>query len=93
MHCQFNLSHKRIMLNVNGRRAVTDKPNRSLKIIPIEEAPIENGKPFGPCLLGPGNDSDWVTGYWNGEGWFGDCGLRLHPAFYALLPVLADLPA
>ena len=61
---------------------------RCLKLRPIEEAPIEQGETFGPCLLGPGNDSDWVTGWWNGKAWYGDDGIVVFPTEFGALPPL-----
>jgi hypothetical protein len=64
---------------------------RCIKLSPIENAPVKQGEIFGPCLLGPGNNSDWVTGWWNGHGWFADDGTLVRPRWWALLPALAAL--
>jgi hypothetical protein len=58
----------------------------------IDEAPVRPGENFGPCLLGPGGNSDWVTGYWNGTGWYGDDGIALSPQWWALLPPVPGSP-
>lgn len=58
----------------------------------IVDAPIKEGEFFGPCVIGPGNDSDWVIGYWNGFNWYGDDGFVLRePRLYRLLPPLSSL--
>lgn len=60
---------------------------------PIEDAPVKNGEPYGPCLLTPGIDgSDWVIGEWDGDGWFNLDGDRaLQPRLYWLLPPAPSL--
>lgn len=52
---------------------------------PINEAPVEKDREFGPCLLAVEPDG-WEIGHWDGEGWFSDDGFPLRPAFFVLLP-------
>lgn len=59
----------------------------------IVDAPVRDGEVFGPCLIGPGNASDWIVGYWNGFNWYGDDGFALRePRLYRLLEPLSSLP-
>jgi hypothetical protein len=58
----------------------------------IVDAQVKEGEFFGPCVIGPGNASDWIIGYWNGFNWYGDDGLVLRePRLYRLLPPLSSL--
>jgi len=53
---------------------------------PISEAPIEEGEPFGPCLLSPGLDGeDYVIGMYDGRIWHSLDAYtrRLEPTHYA----------
>lgn len=53
---------------------------------PIAEAPIKPGKCFGLCLLQT-NPVGWVTGLWDGYGWFTqDHATELQPTSFLLLP-------
>lgn len=64
-------------------------PNgKTLTLNKIDCAPVSPGAAFGPCLLGPGSDDDWIIGRWNGEGWFSAEGFRVYPKLFALLPML-----
>lgn len=67
----------------------------ALQIRPIAEAPVTAGVKYGPCALAPGiNGREWITGEWDGEGWFLLTGeTRLYPRYFALMPPIADLDA
>jgi hypothetical protein len=53
---------------------------------PIAEAPIEKGKPYGPCLLIPGrNGSPLGFGEYDGEGWHDFDHGQLNPTDYVLV--------
>jgi hypothetical protein len=53
-------------------------------IRPIAEAAVREGHDFGPCILDV--DSEWITGYWNGEGWYSLEGDPVQPSRFGLLP-------
>jgi hypothetical protein len=57
----------------------------------IESAPVRPGKSFGPCLLGPGSDAEWVIGHWDGQGWYCDDGSAVSPIVWALLPPIGQV--
>jgi hypothetical protein len=77
---------------------VTDHPasivaGLHLEFFLIKDVPVKAGEFFGPCLIGLGNSSDWITGYWNGIAWYGDDGyVLLNPVVGALLPPLSRPP-
>src|SRR6476619_4245905 len=50
---------------------------------PIETAPRAPGVEL---LLWSRDHASWVVGYWDGEGWFAESGLRLNPGAWAPLP-------
>jgi hypothetical protein len=45
---------------------------------------VREGHDFGPCILDV--DSEWITGYWNGEGWYSLEGDPVQPSRFGLLP-------
>jgi hypothetical protein len=57
-----------------------------LTLAPIESAPVQPGKSFGPCLLGPGPDVEWMIGHWDGNGWYCEDGSTASPIVWAPLP-------
>jgi hypothetical protein len=59
-----------------------------LSIKGIASAPTKPGHSFGPCLLYPGVDNDWVVGRFNGDGWYDQDDYPIDPEFFALLPVM-----
>lgn len=65
---------------VNGHTTIT--------VLPIESAPIETGVSWGPCLLSPGLDLDWVIGEWDGEAWCSLSGFVIAPLYYGELPAM-----
>jgi hypothetical protein len=59
-------------------------------LVSIESAPVRSGEAFGPCLLGPGSEAEWVIGHWDGHHWHDDDGTAVSPVVWALLPPLAE---
>jgi hypothetical protein len=62
-----------------------------LALAPIESAPVRSGKNFGPCLLGPGADGEWVIGHWDGNGWYCCDGSAVSPIVWAPLPSFGEV--
>jgi hypothetical protein len=62
-----------------------------LVLAPIESAPVRSGRNFGPCLLGPGADGEWVIGHWDGNGWYCGDGSAVSPIVWAPLPSLGEV--
>ena len=60
---------------------------------PIESAPVQPGKSFGPCLIGPGPEAEWVIGHWSGQGWYCDNGSPVSPLLWAPLPSISEVLA
>jgi len=60
----------------------------SIPILPINTAPVDPGRSFGPVLLSPGADFKWTLGEWDGEGWFDLDGFALAPTLWGHLPAL-----
>ena len=61
-----------------------------LALAPIGSAPVRTGENFGPCLLGPGCDTEWVVGHWDGHGWYCNDGSAVSPVVWALLPPIGE---
>lgn len=57
----------------------------------IELAPVQSGKIFGPCLLGPGDNAEWVIGHWDGNGWYCNDGSAVSPVIWAPLPPIGEV--
>jgi hypothetical protein len=62
-----------------------------LTLAPVEAAPVQSGKSFGPCLLGPAFDAEWVIGHWDGHGWYCDDGSPVSPIVWAMLPPIGEV--
>lgn len=65
-----------------------DQQPQMLIIKRIESAPIQRSQSWGPALLGPGLDWDWVIGEWDGDGWSTLDGWRIAPQYYSELPLI-----
>lgn len=59
----------------------------------IDSAPVQAGEHFGPCLLGPGGNAEWVIGHWDGTGWYCDDGSAVSPVIWAPLPPISEVMA
>lgn len=60
----------------------------ALRLYQIENAPVDAGTPWGPCLLAPGPDGGWTVGEWDGEAWCSATGFLITPEYYAQLPLI-----
>lgn len=56
----------------------------TIELRPIAEANVRPDDELGPCILAVG--SRWLTGYWNGEGWYSLEGDPVQPSRFGLLP-------
>ena len=54
--------------------------------LPIGEAPVVAGQPFGPVLLFVRDGRGWITGWWSGAEWCDDNGLLIEPVAFGYLP-------
>lgn len=56
---------------------------------PIADAPAQEGQPFGPLLIWPGDEErNWRIGRWTGMEWANDDEEIVAPTRYSPLPLL-----